>query len=137
MFHSRKKLLCGGDSGVRGEGGGANNSLKATSCLGLVKCYKVFHFEWNFWKFNYFPAFQYFYSTCVTLHQVYSTASPVLFTIITKNSLETMEWEKRRVFAYMAASVYHVISKEVENYSFRHNRIFRHKCMYKQPILRK
>ena len=37
----------------------------------------------------------------------------------------------------MAASAYHVISKEVENHIFRPNLIFRHTCMYKQPTLRK
>ena len=35
----------------------------------------------------------------------------------------------------MAASANHVISKEVENYIFRQNRIFRHTCRYKQSIL--
>ena len=48
---------------------------------------------------------------------------------------QTMEREKRRVFVYMAASAYHVISKEVENCVFRHNHIFRRTFMYKQPIL--
>ena len=48
---------------------------------------------------------------------------------------QTMEREKRRVFLYMAASAYHVISKEVENCVFRHNHIFRRTFMYKQPIL--
>ena len=48
-----------------------------------------------------------------------------------------MEWEERRFLVYMAASAYHVISKELENRVFRHNRIFRHKCMYKQTILTK
>ena len=37
----------------------------------------------------------------------------------------------------MAASTYRVISKEVESRVFRRNRIFRHTCMYKQPILTK
>ena len=35
----------------------------------------------------------------------------------------------------MAASAYHVISKEVENQIFRHNWNFRHTCVYKQPTL--
>ena len=39
-----------------------------------------------------------------------------------------MGWEKWRLFVYVAASEYHVISKEVENY-FKHNHIFR-KCRY-------
>ena len=40
-------------------------------------------------------------------------------------------------FAYMAASSYHVISKEVENHIFKHNLMFRDTCMYKQPTLTK
>ena len=39
-----------------------------------------------------------------------------------------MGWEKWRLFLYVAASEYHVISKEVEN-CFKHNHIFR-KCRY-------
>ena len=35
----------------------------------------------------------------------------------------------------MGASTYQVISKEVDNIIFRHNRTFRHKCMCKQLIL--
>ena len=46
-----------------------------------------------------------------------------------------MKWGKRRFFLCMVASVYHDISKEVENRIFRHNCIFRHTCIYKQPIL--
>ena len=34
-----------------------NNFLKAAHCLGLVKCFKIFQFNSNFWKFNYFSAF--------------------------------------------------------------------------------
>ena len=49
----------------------------------------------------------------------------------------SMESEKRGFFVYMATSAYHVISKEVENRIFRHNRIFIHKSMYKQPTLTK
>ena len=39
-----------------GLGGGRrlNNFLKATRCFGLVKCFSIFHFNWNVWKFNYF-----------------------------------------------------------------------------------
>ena len=40
-------------------------------------------------------------------------------------------------FAYMAASSYHVISKEVENHIFKHNLMFRDTCMYKEPTLTK
>ena len=48
-----------------------------------------------------------------------------------------MEEKKRRFCAYIAASLYHVISKEVVNRILRQNRIFRHVCMDKQPILTK
>ena len=34
-----------------------NNFLKASHCLGLVKCFKIFYFNWKFWKFNYISAF--------------------------------------------------------------------------------
>ena len=37
--------------------GGLNNLLKTSCCLGLVKCFKIFHFNQNFWKHNYFSAF--------------------------------------------------------------------------------
>ena len=46
-----------------------------------------------------------------------------------------MESEKRRFFEYVDASVYHVISKEVENRISRKNCIARHKFMFKQLIL--
>ena len=46
-----------------------------------------------------------------------------------------MESEKRRFFVSMATSAYHVLLKEAENCIFRHSRIFRHTCMYKQSIL--
>ena len=50
---------------------------------------------------------------------------------------ETIEWEEKRFFAYLAASAYHVISTEVENHIFKHDSIFRHLCIYKQPTLTK
>ena len=59
----------------------------------------------------------------LTVYQFCSTNSPVLFT---KLHEETIEWEERRFFAYMAALVYQVISTEVENQIFEHNWIFRH-----------
>ena len=37
-----------------------------------------------------------------------------------------MREKKKDFLYYMAASAYHVISKEVENHVFKHNRIFRH-----------
>ena len=62
----------------------------------------------------------------VTLWYFYSIISPVL---LAKLHLETIEWEKRIFLAYIAASSYHVISKEVENQIFRHKWIFRHTCV--------
>ena len=41
--------------------GGLNNLLKATHCLRLVKCFKIFQFKQKFWKFNYISAFWYFH----------------------------------------------------------------------------
>ena len=35
---------------------------------------------------------------------------------------KTIKWEKRRYFVYMAASVYHVVSKDVKNRIFKHDR---------------
>ena len=42
-------------------GGKLNNFIKGARFLGLVKCVTIFHFNWNFCKFNYFSAFWYFY----------------------------------------------------------------------------
>ena len=70
-----------------------------------------------------------FFTPCnfVTLCQFYSITSPVIFT---KLHQENTEWEKRRFFGYMAASAYHVISKEVENQILRHNWFLdTHVCM--------
>ena len=53
----------------------------------------------------------------VTLCQFYSLNSPVLYT---KLHYKTTEGEKRNFFAYMAASSYRVMSKQVENGIFRH-----------------
>ena len=52
LFQRRMKLL---------SGGGLNNVLKAACYLGLVKCFKIFHFNWNFQKLNYTSAFWYFH----------------------------------------------------------------------------
>ena len=54
----------------------------------------------------------------VTLCQFYCTISPVSFT---KLPQETIEREGKRLFAYMAASAYHVISTEAENHIFKHD----------------
>ena len=61
--------------------------------------------------------------TRVTLSQFYSINFLVLFT---KNKKLWNERKKKDFLYYMAASAYHVISKEVENHVFKHNRIFRH-----------
>ena len=42
---------------------------------------------------------------------------------------------EKKIFAYMAASAYHVMSKEVKNDMFWQDWIFRHTCMYKEPTL--
>ena len=54
----------------------------------------------------------------VTLCQLYSITSPVLFT---KLHQETIEWEGKRFFAYMATLAYHVISTVGENHIFKHD----------------
>ena len=70
----------------------------------------------------------------VTLFQFYSTNFLVSFS---KLHQEPIQWEGKRFFAYMAALAYYVISTAVENHTFKHNWIFRHFCIYKQPILTK
>ena len=40
-------------------GGRLNNLLKSARCLSLRKCF-IFHFNWNFWTFNYFLAIRFF-----------------------------------------------------------------------------
>ena len=54
LFWRRRKLSFGG---------GLNNFLKTAHCLDLGKCFKVFHFNWILWKFNYF------YTTLILLHR--------------------------------------------------------------------
>ena len=41
--------------------GGGWIVLKAAHFLCLAKWFTIFHFDWNFWKFNYILAFRYFY----------------------------------------------------------------------------
>ena len=53
LFQRRHKILSGGVW----IGGRLNNFLKAAHCLGLIKCLTIFHFNWNFWKFNFFQHF--------------------------------------------------------------------------------
>ena len=57
LFQRLSKILSGGMGGWWR----LNNFLKAARCLGLVKCFTIFHVEWNFSKFNYFLVFRYFY----------------------------------------------------------------------------
>ena len=77
---------------------------------GLFKNYvtwiMVFFIQFHFVKFS----------------QFYFTTPSVL---LTKIHLETIEWMKRRLFAYML----------LENHIFKDNWIFRPFCMYKQPTL--
>ena len=68
--------------------------------------------------------------TCVTLSEFYSTTS-----LSPKNNKPLNE--RKYFFVYKTASAYHVLSKEVENCVLKDNRIFRHTCMYKQPMLTK
>ena len=57
FFQRRSKILSGG---MGGWGDWMNNFLKAARCLALVKCFTIFHFNWNFSKFHYFSVFRYF-----------------------------------------------------------------------------
>ena len=63
-------------------------------------------------------------------HLVNFSVSPLLYF-----SLNKIRTERKEDFGYVAASAYHLISKEVENRIFKQKSIFRHTCMYKQPIL--
>ena len=58
LLQTRSKFFSGGGWDWRG---GLSNFLKAASCLGFAHCFTIFCFDWNFWKFNYFSAFQCFY----------------------------------------------------------------------------
>ena len=55
LFHRRSNNLSGGEW-VRGR---LNNFIETVRCLGLVKCFTIFHFNWNFWKFKYCLPFPY------------------------------------------------------------------------------
>ena len=49
------------ESGLMGRGGESlNNFFKAARCMGLIKCFTIFHFNWSFWKFNFFQHFDNF-----------------------------------------------------------------------------
>ena len=48
LFQTRSKILVGAGLGR------LNNFFKVARCLILVKCLTIFHFNLNFWKFNYF-----------------------------------------------------------------------------------
>ena len=71
----------------------------------------------------------------ITLSHFFNvTLSPPLYYSL---KLSTMEWKKRRFLVWMAASAYHLISKDVENHLVRRNSIFRDTSIYKQFILTK
>ena len=55
----QKKVIVLSDGGW--VGGRLNNVFKAARCFGLVKCFRILHINWNFWRFNYFSAFWYFH----------------------------------------------------------------------------
>ena len=55
LFQRRSKILPGG----MGDWGSLNNFFKAARCLGALKCFPIFHFNWNFAKFNYFSVLRY------------------------------------------------------------------------------
>ena len=55
LFQRRSKLLAGFVFYL------LHNFLKATRFLGLAKCFTIFHFNWDFSKFNYLSAFWYFH----------------------------------------------------------------------------
>ena len=42
-----------------GCGGKLDNFLKTAHCLGLIKCWTIFHFNWTIWNFSYVSAFRY------------------------------------------------------------------------------
>ena len=54
---SCKTLSCGEGGWMAG---GWIIFFKADRSLDFVKCYTIFHFNWNFWKFNYFLHFSNF-----------------------------------------------------------------------------
>ena len=87
-----------------------------------------------FTAFNFVTLCQFCPST-LSLFVSFALSLPLCYSLNFTKKL--YDWDKRRLFAYMAASAYHVISKEVENRIFRQNWIFRHTCMYKQPTLTK
>ena len=80
-----------------------DNFLKADRCLGLVKCYSCFDFNWNFWKFNYFSHFFNF-------------------------NLSLRNYRLREQKIFYICGIYDCFS--VSRYINRHNWIFRHTFMY-------
>ena len=48
--------------------------------------------------------------------------------------MKKLQNERKEDFLYMAASAYHVISKEAKNYILRHNWIFRHTYYINNPL---
>ena len=66
---------------------GLNNFLKAVLYSGLAKRFALFHFNWNFWKFNYFSAFGYFYR---------ASSRPLLSATIAPN---LVPWVLEKIFS--------------------------------------
>ena len=60
---------------------------------------------------------------------IYSMTSLVLFIMLFIR--------EKKFSGYIAASAYHVMSRELENCVLRHSRVFIHTCIYKQPMLTK
>ena len=134
LFQRRSKIL----SGDMGSWGRLNNFKKVARCLVLVKCFTSFHFNWNFSKFY---IFQYFNTFINNFHHngifhpmiLCHTLSILLYHFpwaIHKTSLRNYRTGGKNIFAYMAASAYHITSMEVENHIFKHYWIFRHLFTY-------
>ena len=56
LFQRRSKILSEGERVGLGIGEMLNNFLKAARWLGLIKCFTIFNFNWNFLKFKHFSA---------------------------------------------------------------------------------
>ena len=68
------------------------------------------------------------YVTCIMASlapiQVYHTLPILLYNfprVIHQISLRNSRMREKKIFAYMAASAYHVLSTEVENHILKHN----------------
>ena len=147
-------------SKVSGGEGGLNNFLQDDHCLGLVKCFKIFHFNLNFWKFNYFLAFRYlhhwnfpgnsdfkgkvvakfllrshFLSICNTLvsHFLNFALSPPLWYLL---KITNYLMREKKIFCIYGC--FFSVSPYIQGGRksiFRHNNVSRQICTYKQPKL--